>query len=336
MAKGPKMCFDRVLPRNVAQPQRVRRDAAGRVRAISLIGKQWMNGSTIAIGFKDGTEQQKDMVRQISPEWTEYANLRFEFVDSPAAQIRVSFDENDGAWSYVGIDNLDIPVQSATLNLGWQDRGVILHEFGHMIGLSHEHQNPEGGIQWNEAKVIADLAGPPNFWTEAQTRHNVLNKYSADQLHGTEFDPKSIMLYAFPASWTTNGLSTEENDDLSDLDKAFVRAAEMYPAADTEVRELSVATATAASIGKPGEVDEFKFNVTATGEHLIQTTGTTDVFMTLFGPDTTTTKVAEDDDSGAGRNAQIRADLIPGKYYVQVRHFSEERTGDYHIQVSRE
>ena len=335
MAKGPKMCFDRILPRYMLQAQRLRRDATGRSRAISLIGKQWINGSVITISFKDGTAKQKDMVRRIAPEWTEHANLRFEFVDSPAAQIRVSFDDGDGAWSYVGTDNLEIPVQAATLNLGWQDRGVILHEFGHMIGLSHEHQNPEGGMQWNEAKVIADLAGAPNYWSEAQTRHNVLDKYSADQIHGTRFDPKSIMLYAFPASWTTNGVSTQENDDLSDLDKAFVRARQMYPPTETPMTELQVAAATAASIGSPGEVDEFKFKVTSAGEHLIQTAGTTDVFMTLYGPDSKTAKVAEDDDSGAGRNAQIRADLLPGEYYVQVRHYSEERTGDYRIQVSR-
>ena len=333
---GPKMCFDRILPRNINRKHPVIHDARlGRMRAISLIGKQWINGSTITIRFMDGTAQQKDMVRNMAPEWTSHANLTFEFTDSPAATIRVSFDNTDGAWSYVGTDNAEIPLHAATLNLGWQDRGVILHEFGHMIGLSHEHQNPDGGIQWNEANGISDLAGPQNYWTEAQTRHNVLNKYSADQLHGTEFDMKSIMLYAFPASWTTNGVSTQENDDLSDLDKAFVAAQEMYPPTPTTITELRVATATAGTIGTPGEVDEYRFEVTAPGEHLIQTSGTTDVYMTLFGPDTKTTKVAEDDDSGAGRNAQIRADLTPGVYYVQVRHYSAARTGNYHIQVSR-
>lgn len=38
-----------------------------------------------------------------------------------------------------------------TMNLGWiaddvmledSERGVILHEFGHVLGLMHEHQNP--------------------------------------------------------------------------------------------------------------------------------------------------------------------------------------------------
>ena len=335
MPQKPRVCFDRILPRNLRRPLRVMSAGPGRVRAISLIGKQWVNGSTIRVRFLGGTDEQQDMVRQFAPEWTEYANLQFEFTDTPDAEVRVSFDEFDGAWSYVGTDNLEIPFHAATLNLGWQDRGVILHEFGHMIGLSHEHQNPDGGVQWNEAQVIADLGGSPNFWTEAQTRHNVLNKYSADQLHGTEFDAESIMLYAFPATWTTNGISTEENDELSAVDKAFVAAANMYPRTASAVTELQVAAATVASIGSPGEIDEFKFDVGNAGEHLIQTTGTTDVYMTLFGPDTQTSKVAEDDDSGAGRNARIRADLSAGTYYLQVRHYSQRRTGDYSVQVSK-
>ncbi len=108
------------------------------------------------------------------------------------------------------------------MNLGFLDGGTAAHEFGHAIGLAHEHQNPEGGIEWNEEVVIRDLASPPNFWDEATARHNVLNKYSGDQIHGTEFDPDSIMLYFFLDSWVKNGQGTKANEVLSALDKAFI------------------------------------------------------------------------------------------------------------------
>src|SRR5678815_4122748 len=69
----------------------------------------------------------------------------------------------------------------------------------------------------------------PNFWDEETVRHNVIHKYSIDQINGTEFDPDSIMLYFFSASWTLNGIATKANEVLSMIDKQFVAGAKMYP-----------------------------------------------------------------------------------------------------------
>ena len=336
--RARKICFDRVLPNELLRPrdEQLVSLPSGRMRAISPHRKQWVNGSTIRVRFLSGSAQQQKMVRDIAPEWTKHANLNFEFSDDPRAEIRVTFDEYDGAWSYVGTDNSNIPLHAATLNLGWQDEAVILHEFGHMIGLSHEHQNPEGGLIWNEEVVIRDLSGPPNYWDEATIRHNVLEKYSADQIHGTEFDPLSIMLYAFPDEWTQNPGGTQENTKLSQLDKAFVRSAVMYPGRGTtqpDAVELPVLSGTAGAIARAGEEDLFTFQVERAGRYLIETTGNTDVFMTLFGPNSNTQKLAEDDDSGAGTNPQINIPLQPGRYYARVRHYNPLQTGSYEIRV---
>ena len=56
----------------------------------------------------------------------------------------------------------------------------------------------------------------------------------------------------------------------------------------------------------------------------------------LYGPDSPTDLLATDDDSGAGLNARIVAKLVPGRYYVQVRHYNTAQgTGDYGIRVRR-
>ena len=40
------------------------------------------------------------------------------------------------------------------MNLGFVDRATVLHEFGHAIGLIHEHQSPfKGGFEWNREEV---------------------------------------------------------------------------------------------------------------------------------------------------------------------------------------
>lgn len=285
-----------------------------------------------------GTEAQRSMVRELAPEWTQHANLKFQFTDEPTAEIRVNFDANDGAWSYVGTDNSSIPRDQPTLNLGWVDKAVILHEFGHMIGLAHEHQNPQGGIQWNESAVLRDLAGPPNFWDEATTRHNVLNKYTADQVNGTAFDPASIMLYAFPPDWTTNlPQGTRENHELSAIDKDFIRSAKMYPrgAAPPEVKAtvLPVWTPLSATIGTPGEEDLYQFVVETPGSYIIETEGASDVMLALFGPNNPTSLVGRDDDGGQGSNARLRATLQPGTYFAAIRHYDRTKTGGYEIRV---
>jgi len=202
MADRPKVCIDRLLPRELMRLQRTTRGAQGRTRALSPIGKTWMNGSTLRVRFIDGTAAEQKIARDQADWWSQVANLKFDFNNAPNAEIRIKFDSDDGAWSYVGTDSRSIPANEPTMNLGFLDGGTAAHEFGHAIGLAHEHQNPAGGIQWNEPVVIREMAKSPNFWDEATTRHNILRKYRADQVNGTGFDPDS-MLYFFPSSWTS-------------------------------------------------------------------------------------------------------------------------------------
>ena len=72
-----------------------------------------------------------------------------------SAQIRIAFDPAEDSASYVGTDNLGIDSAKSTMNFGWDlttpyGHTTALHEIGHAIGFPHEHQNPKGGIVWNE------------------------------------------------------------------------------------------------------------------------------------------------------------------------------------------
>ena len=228
MEKPVHFCTDRVLPSDQMRFQSTVRRGGG-TRAIMPIGKVWMNGSTLRVRFQGGTSAQQAKAKEQALWWTSFANLTFDFNNAPDAEIRVTFDPNDGAWSYIGTDNRSIPLNQPTMNLGFMDGGTAGHEFGHAIGLAHEHQNPAGGIEWNEATVIQSLKGPPNNWDEAMIRHNVLEKYQVNQIQGTAFDPDSIMLYFFPGSWVKSGIGTHANDVLSAVDKAYVASAQAYP-----------------------------------------------------------------------------------------------------------
>lgn len=338
MPDYPKVCFDRVLTSDLNRPQRLMR-VGDRLKAVLEFRKLWINGSTLQVRFMGGSPDQHALVQEQARWWTDHANIRFEFNNAPDAEIRIAFDSSDGAWSYVGTDSRTIPQNQPTMNLGFLDGGTAAHEFGHALGLGHEHQNPQGGIEWNREVVIRDLMGPPNFWTVPQIEHNVLNKYSNDQIRGTGFDPSSIMLYFFPDSWVLNGSGTGANEVLSGTDQTFISSAAAYPGsvAPPGPVELPVidTAGTAASIGAAGEEDLFTFTAAKSSRYIIETNGETDVVMKLFGPNSQTQLITEDDDGGVGRNSRIIANLAPGRYFVQIRHYNTfSGTGSYSIRVT--
>jgi hypothetical protein len=97
-------------------------------RASSL----WPNGSTLKIGFMGGEPWMwRWMAKNITDSILPWVNLTFNFVfpenNIPVAkldssyQIRIAFDPNGGSNSYLGLDNLSIPADRSTLNMGWLD-----------------------------------------------------------------------------------------------------------------------------------------------------------------------------------------------------------------------
>lgn len=88
-------------------------------------------------------------------------------------------------------------------------------------------------------------------------------------------------------------------------------------------------------IGVANESDLYTFSVTEPGNYTIETSGPTDTFLTLYGPDSETTVISRDDDSGPGLLSRIEQPLEEGTYYVRVRHYSPTETGPYGILVRR-
>jgi hypothetical protein len=314
--------------------------AAGRPRAAVERFKLWQNGRTLRVRFLDGRADVQAKVEAIAHEWEDVANLTLRFVKSGAAEIRVSFAEQGFSWSTVGTDCLTVPAKEATMNFGWltpttaltEYRRVVRHEFGHALGMIHEHQNPDaqGKIPWDKPKVYAYYA--KQGWSKDDVDTNLFEVYDTAMTNFTDFDPTSIMEYAIPEELTIGTYSIGWNTALSDTDAAFMRS--QYPRAATTDVELVVGAApTAAAIGAGGEVDTFHFDVPTAATHIMATTGTIDTVLTLHGPDDPGTVATWDDDRGAVRNARIVRKLVPGSYWLTVRHKKPGGTGSYSIQV---
>lgn len=156
-----------------------------------------------------------------------------------AADIRIGFEDGQGFWSMIGTDATSewlVPPGAASMNLeglhgyspmpkGW--RSTIYHEFGHALGLQHEHQHPtsecgnalrledDEGYQLtlNEGDravpdpdgkrpgVLTQLEHAPNYWSRRDAEHNLRQLRKTKDLAVVDFDPDSIMRYEFAAEW---------------------------------------------------------------------------------------------------------------------------------------
>ena len=174
--------------------------------------------------FVGGNAIQQEKVKTVVQEWVKYVNVKFTFVANGIAAIHISFDARSGSWSYVGNEVSLINANKATMNLGWigtsdtiteSEKGVILHKFGHTLGLMHEHQSPVRGgtITLKESGIypcsISQIIVPTDTssavikiytrtqgWTEQQVCEQILDVYNArDVSNYPTLDLKSIMMF---------------------------------------------------------------------------------------------------------------------------------------------
>lgn len=333
-------------------PERVFGTRVGLMRAaaIRVVAKKWVNGTILHYYFFDkdsdgtkergtwrGAEEQKAIVRNAFDLWKSLGiGLEFKEVNSRYdAEIRIGFMQGDGAWSYVGRDILDQELNYRTTNFGWDLRGDIdtaVHEIGHVLGLPHEHQNPNAGIVWDEEAVYASLAEPPNEWPREKTFYNIIRKINADTVQGSNWDPNSIMHYPFesglikqPEKYTAGLYPTP---GLSKRDKTWVKS--FYPPLEEdEQSQLTPGKSEQLAILE-GQQRDFKIVPQTTRYYNFGTFGISDTIMVLFEEENGELQYrTADDDSGEEYNARLRVKLIKDhKYVLRIRLYFSDRSGE--------
>jgi len=198
----------------------------------------------INIAFVSGTPEERELVKKFAMPWTKYANLNFNFYDSLSeapggrAHIRIQISRRDdknpfAGDSYVGTDSLYAGApQSMRIfikpdEMSYLLRGVVLHEFGHALGLNHEHQHPQRTYEFDETKLFANCASRGIDYSHCKRIYT--DTYSSWENNLLTYDPESIMHYSLDRNYVKSGPEAiyHGNSDLSLLDKIGI--ARTYP-----------------------------------------------------------------------------------------------------------
>jgi hypothetical protein len=205
----------------------------------------------LLVGFFDADGETRKEILNEARKWIGPNGADLEFVetsDVKSAHIRILLNSVHNT-SSVGRQALKKSKDTYTMRLGYLSKdntqrhvrkSVIQHEFGHAIGLRHEHQHPNSGLTWKIDALVEKNLGVdwgncnvPNVSTAKLRRlctKTVKQFYEAHSVSFhklSEFDPTSVMLYAFSAETNEEGISVNKMNLISSKDKAFAKM--LYP-----------------------------------------------------------------------------------------------------------
>jgi hypothetical protein len=201
----------------------------------AMLGRwRWPSGSRLGVRFLNGSPTLRERTMAVASAWSAAANVRFEATTDSSAPVRVRFTASNASWARLGTTEPEVYANhdSATVLLGNLTEAtpadsfhaVVLHEFGHTLGLVHEHQRPESPLDWNEAETI-DYFARTYGWNRDAVRAWVFGQYPhADVLAGA-YDSLSVMHYPLPGALTYSGRGAPLNHTLSERDRRSIAIA---------------------------------------------------------------------------------------------------------------
>ena len=138
-----------------------------------------------------------------------FINLKFQFVDSGGD---VTIDNNysgGGVARCLGCQKPSISISSAA-------QGLVLHEFGHALGMQHEMKNPNIKLTWIESVLVQSYGGA------AFVKSQITSTVNPSTVNALAFDKNSVMIYNLPANTNKEGVEMRPSNSYTDIDKQWL------------------------------------------------------------------------------------------------------------------
>ena len=193
----------------------------------------WRQHSTITIAFMDTSPAFRAFIQKhIEKNYAPLINLKLNFVEGTQGDIRISTSADiKGDWSIIGTGALTVPANEPTMHLDLNKteemfKMNILHEFGHALGLRHEHKHPDRTLDFNLPRMYELYKKQFNF-DKVEVYEQILQKLNPADIIASDYDPTSIMHYNLSRLVLWKQKSTGYNAKLSNHDKALLQS--IYP-----------------------------------------------------------------------------------------------------------
>ncbi|AXJ03516.1 peptidase M12 [Pseudomonas fluorescens] len=200
-------------------------------RAVATHSKFWASHRTLKIAFLNPpSEAHRQAAIAAIKQWQPSVNLTLEFVSDTEGDIRITMEATSD-YSAIGTDATLRGPGENTMNIGTDlthpgFESAVLHEFGHALGMEHEHQHPESNIPWNKPFMYHYYLTRHN-WPKEQVDHNFFRTLDTTTTKTNPYDPKSIMHYAVHTDMTLGDFSIAKNTTISQNDRRLMRR--IYP-----------------------------------------------------------------------------------------------------------
>lgn len=181
-------------------------------------------GQTVYLAFDGDVEKSKQILEILKEYAFPYINLNFQIGRYNDSTITIKTDPSASPTATISGNTTGIGTKTPIITIYRMTQGVILHEFGHAMGMFHEHQNPapNNPIQWNKDQVYAHYVTKQNWKKEAVDAQIINRRDKAKSLY-TNWDQNSIMNYSIRPGFTAAPVQTFIGQEYSDGDKNWFK-----------------------------------------------------------------------------------------------------------------